>query len=258
MVRIFGFCLASVAFLCIASFDLSARGRSAGGSCGPSGCSPSFEAPMYFAPPVFYFQEPAPVAPKASSVPAPVQQNFGVDFSKIEDHDANRNGKSISFAEAAKMVGGKIPDDRGKFCLTVIGSDAQRKPVTEAYASLDQATKDRVRVWSVAPDHFSLKDLTTNKTVFATDGTPTVYLQAPDGQVLHRQDNWVGAEDFGAIRRAIKEYDLKKDPDLRKPILPKPLIPSPILPVSGGPPVPLLFAGGGAGLLLALRRRGVV
>ena len=50
---------------------------------------------------------------------------------------------------------------------------------------------------------------------FVTAGTPTVYLQAPDGKVLHRQDNY-SPGDFQAIRKAIDKYDAKRDPDVRQ------------------------------------------
>jgi hypothetical protein len=69
-----------------------------------------------------------------------------------------------------------------------------------------------------------------------TSGSPTIYLQAPDGKVLHRQDDYRPG-DLGAIRKAIARYDAKKDPDARRPA------------VAG---LPLLLVMGGAIALAAV------
>ena len=66
---------------------------------------------------------------------------------------------------------------------------------------------------------------------FVTTGKPTIYVQAPDGKVLHRQDDYQGGapELAEAIRRIDPNYDPKKDFDLRKLLrIPNPLSKVPV------------------------------
>lgn len=171
-------------------------------------------------------------------------QNFGMDWTpqgpaKITRHDKHGD-REITRATAIKeMAAHDIPDDSKKLRLTVIGDTATRKPVMDQWASVEAELKDRVVAWSVPPDHWSLKDTDTGAQVFKANGSPTVYLQAPGGQVLHRQDDGVGAVE--AVRKAIKKYDADKDPDLRKP---SPVVP--ILPALTSHPamLPALLLGG--------------
>lgn len=145
----------------------------------------------------------------------------GVDASKLTGSRFEINGQKVSM--------GDIPDDSSKPRVTVIGSDADRKKVTDAIKSSDLAGK--VAVWSVEPSHWSLRDSDGGEPRFKTDGKPTVYVQAPSGKVLHRQDDWQGPEDVGAIRKALKGYDAALDPDLRK---------NTAIPIPGASPAALL------------------
>jgi hypothetical protein len=156
--------------------------------------------------------------PKAQpDEPAPaVAENHGVDLSKIGPSRCMMNGREVTMEHALGVVGGQIPDDSQKLRLTVIGTQEKRQPVITALAQLEPELRNRIVPWSVPADHWSLKDTATGQTAFKADGAPTVYLQAPDGKVLHRQDDWRGPDDFQAIRKAVKAYDAKKDPDLRK------------------------------------------
>jgi hypothetical protein len=100
-----------------------------------------------------------------------------------------------------------------------------------------------------------LKDGVTGQTLFKVDGRPTVYLQAPDGKVLHRQDDFKGPDDFQAIRKAIKSYDAGKDVDLRKTPAPDDKkAPTPAAPAIS----PWLLIGGAAALFLFLRSQGTL
>lgn len=144
------------------------------------------------------------------------------------------NGRPVSAAEAHRMVAGpprrvgddKIPDDNALARLTVIGSEAER---TAVLADLDKPPlselKPQLVVKSFPPDHWALRP------GFVTTGHPTIYLQSPTGQVLHRQDSYTGAEAlFAAIRKA-KDYDPKKDPDLNGPLGTLGRVPVSIIPV---------------------------
>src|SRR4029079_2216874 len=99
--------------------------------------------------------------------------------------------------------------------LTVIGDPASTAAVTKDLASAPALApwKDRLVVQSYTPSHWAVA-----KAGFYTAGTPTVYVQAPSGKVLHRQDDYAdGAEGLAqALRRADPNYDPAKDPDLRK------------------------------------------
>lgn len=145
-------------------------------------------------------------------------KEHGVDRSKLQP--TQRTGDAVD-----------IPDDSKKLRVSIIGTKEQRKPVVDAVK--DEAN---IVVWQCEPDHWSLTDTETGKRIFRTDGTPTVYVQAPDGKVLHRQDD--GREIVGAIRKASKGYQSDLDPDLRKPVAPPatPIAPSslPALVVFGG------------------------
>ncbi len=162
---------------------------------------------------------------------------FGVDRSKFSpEKKCTHKGKEISIEDAIDIIQSKIPDDFKNFRFTVIGTKEEQNTVKALYSNLEPELRARINPWYVSPDNFALKDTVTNKTIFKTDGHPTIYFQTSDGKVLHRQDNWKGTEDFVAIRKAVKTYDDSKDPDLRKPV-PPPIVPP--VPVPQPNPDPL-------------------
>ena len=63
-----------------------------------------------------------------------------------------------------------------------------------------------------APNNWAVKD------GFFTEGKPTIYLQAPNGKVLHRQDDYSdGASVLAtALRKADPNYSPTEDRDARK------------------------------------------
>ncbi len=144
---------------------------------------------------------------------AMIEQNFGIDTDKFKHSLApsyKHNGKQVSRETAADILAKGLPDDGNKLWLTIIGSDEDRK---RTEADLPADLKDRVRLSSYKPDSWQVQP------GFVTTGSPTLYLQAPTGQVLHRQDDYK-AGDFQAIRKAVSSYDSKKDVDVRAPVLP--------------------------------------
>jgi hypothetical protein len=185
-------------------------------------------------------------------------ENFGMDWRGDRLTHVTTNGVEITPKQAIQMIGSKIPDDTNKFRMVAIGDPATLAAVRTEWAKVEPAVRDRVLTWFVGPEDWSLRDTTTNQTRFFATANPTIYLLAPDGESLHRQDGFTGAEDVEAIRRGIKAYDAKKDKDLRRPSPPdekKPLFP--IIPdVSGKINNGLLSLGAmGAALLFFTRRK---
>lgn len=150
--------------------------------------------------------------PKEPKAPIePPLRNCGVEWNKI-GNKITFNGKEITQQEANKAITNNIPDDSTKFNVTVVGSETQRKDFLILWETLEADIKDKCKLWCCTPDHWSVKDFKT----------PSIYCQAPDGKVLHRQDDF--NEPLSAIRKAVKGYDPAKDPDLRKPS-PTPTLP---------------------------------
>jgi hypothetical protein len=129
------------------------------------------------------------------------------------------NGRPISPTAAFNAVD-KIPDNKDKFSMTIIGEKGMRDVVNADWENYSReiGLHDKVNIWSVPADHWSLKDPERNLPVFVNTGNPTIYLQAPNGKVIHRQDNYSGPIDLGAIRKAIDSYDPRHDPDRRRVI----------------------------------------
>lgn len=152
-------------------------------------------------------------------------ENFGIDLSGLSNEERIEiSGRPATREEAIQAFEKGLPDDANKLRLTVIGTDAERKRFEADLAAPEMKdVRDRCLLWSVPPDHWSVQ------VGFVTSGHPTIYLtdksidpatKRESGQVLHRQDDYQGASDFQAIRKAIDSYDAKKDPDLRKPAVP--------------------------------------
>lgn len=191
--------------------------------------------------------------------PCVVTQNFGVDESKLR-RDPPENyklgGQGITRGEAMAAIGkGEVPDDSKLLRLTVIGSEPERKAVLadlEGHPAL-APYKGKLSVQAYAPDNWAV-----HRVGFVTAGHPTIYVQAPGGKVLHRQDVYTGAEKLAeAVRRADPNYSPNKDPDLTRPPAPspRPALPDISLPSLDLSAVPswlwaALAAGGGTWLIL--------
>jgi hypothetical protein len=175
--------------------------------------------------------------------------NYGVNVRELvrqADGDAYLlNGRPASRASAfLALAGGQLADDAHKLRLTVIGPDAERKQVLADLAAAPALAewRDKLLVQGYEPTHWA-----TAQCGFKTDGKPTIYLQAPDGKVLHRQDDYRGGAEAlaGAIRKADPDYKPEKDADRRK---------APALPaLPGWLPGWAPWAAGGLALLLLLR-----
>jgi hypothetical protein len=113
-----------------------------------------------------------------------------------------------------------LTDDSRRVRLTAIGPKEARHQVLDdwqhhpAFAPF----REQVLIQAYAPD-----DPMVSRFGFVTSGKPTIYLQAADGKVQHRQDDYRGPEQLAeavaqAVRKADPSYDRAKDPDLTKPI----------------------------------------
>lgn len=166
---------------------------------------------------------PQPPPWKAQPERAEEIHNFGVDTEKLNgggDERYRLNGVPASREQVRKALADpRVPNDADRLRLTVIGDHTATGTVTADVAQAPALAewKDRLLVQAYPPEHWVVAG-----SGFKTDGQPTIYLQAPDGAVLHRQDDYRdGAEALAqALRRADPHYDPRKDPDLRQRLLP--------------------------------------
>jgi hypothetical protein len=158
------------------------------------------------------------------------------------------HGREVDARTAYEAFGdaSTLTDDSARPWLTVIGSDADRKQVLADLATNPalSSISSTLRVKAYAPDH---RDVAA----FAAKGHPTVVLQAANGRVLWRQDEYKDpnqlATDAGAMLAA---YDPTKDPGPGKPYpwvvvpppapMPPPVNPQPVTPTPKpvDPPAP--------------------
>jgi hypothetical protein len=138
---------------------------------------------------------------------------FGVEKDRLGDGPRYcRNGREVSRREALDAVS-RVPDDRHRPRLTVIGPPQERQRVLDDWSShpaLKQFAEGFV-ARGYSPDHWHV-----SRYGFATDGKPTIYVQDPDGAVLLRRDRYDGPEEFAqTLRRLRPDYDPKNDPQTR-------------------------------------------
>lgn len=138
-------------------------------------------------------------------------------------------GQEIGKEKAYAILGATdLIDDSKKATVSVIGPDKVRK---ETLSALKASLGDGFKYWEGLPEDWSFDP------GFKKVGNPvTIYCQAPDGKVLHRQDDLDGGTQAAieairkanpsydpaieAIRKANPSYDPAKDPDKRKADLP--------------------------------------
>jgi hypothetical protein len=188
---------------------------------------------------------------RCSSPIAPPRRNFGLTQGKIREGDHySLNGREVSREQIQQVLGDserKVPDDSGKMRLTVIGDPNWRSIVEEDFLKHPALAtwKDKIVAAWYPPDHWAIA-----RQGFQTSGRPTLYIQAPDGAVLHRQDDYQGGAVALAevLRKLDPHYKPEKDRDRRKVDLTR-WLPSK---VPWSVPLVLLSA---AALLFFLRRK---
>lgn len=214
-----------------------------GGQCQPGqGCPVTYPAGMYVTPSMYYNGQPVyiqpaqvveqqPVTPVAAEAPvaeakakeAPKEKTAKAEAlrRKPKDHGlptgvvpqhlrSNRyhiNGIEVPKRKAYEAVGAAFEDESGKRRITIIGSEAERK---QALAALPADVQD----WAVVTC-FDPSDWYVSDAGFDSSGHPTVYGQAPDGTVLHRQSGIAGLQT--AAMKLNPNYDPAKDPNLNAP-----------------------------------------
>jgi hypothetical protein len=151
----------------------------------------------------------------------PGVQNFGVDQGQLHRKPRIlRNGIEISTDEALRLMSEGVPDDSARPRLTIIGPEAQRNQVLNDLSSHPHLTPFKGQFCVQAYD---AADPIIQGVGFITNGRPTIYLQAPSGKVLHRQDCYEGAEKLAtALRKADPRYNPATDPNLARPAWPGP------------------------------------
>jgi len=142
--------------------------------------------------------------------------NYGVDSSKLERGKHEHyflNGNPVSKDTAIRKVSG-IPDDSKLLRVTVIGAEEDRKLVVNDFKNnpIFKEFHDLVVLQDYPPEHWSVKDAG-----FFTEGKPVIYIQQPNGKVLHRQNDYVDGPEglVTALRKADPNYRREGDPDLR-------------------------------------------
>lgn len=138
---------------------------------------------------------------------------FGVDTDKLPRQESYRlNGNEVRKDVAMEVLANGLNDDTSKLRVTVVDPDQKgRQQIVEDLRKIPEGESFAVREYD--PKAWELSS------GFSTTGTPTIYFQAPNGKVLHRQDDYQGgaAPTIEALRKAKASYDPKMDPDLRKP-----------------------------------------
>jgi hypothetical protein len=146
--------------------------------------------------------------------------NFGVDVAKIRSaaqrYEYSINGKPCTKRQAVEAMEGKgagaINDDSAHTRLSCIGTEEQCKQIESDVAS-NPAFKDLPFTFqSYRPSDPMVRD------IGVAPGSPSIYLQQPDGKVLARWENYPGADAVaGELRKRKPDYDPSKDPQPSKP-----------------------------------------
>ena len=140
--------------------------------------------------------------------------NYGVDLDRLGKEPCYKvNGLPCSREQAFQVLADTIPNDAGNLRLTIFGSpQAQQELLAVVNQALsDPALKSRWTVQKYGTDSWIVKQYG-----FVVDPVqPTLYMQAPTGEVLHRSVGVPDAQQLQmALRRADPNYDPSKDPNL--------------------------------------------
>lgn len=137
--------------------------------------------------------------------------NYGIIDYQLSSEVFSYCGRTISRSDLIQQLE-QLTDDSQALRLTIISADegGRHRIRQEIQARLAAENVTNVLIQDYPPDHWALRP------GFVVNGTPTIYLQAPGGQVLHRQDNYEGGAEtlVGAIRRADPNYQPTTDPNL--------------------------------------------
>jgi hypothetical protein len=162
------------------------------------------------------------------------EENYGVERGRLSREETFvKDGRRVSRQEAFVALEAEVKDDSRLLRVTVIGGDGERERVLQDLATSPQLAsfRDHYLLQDYPPEHWAVAGAG-----FKRDGHPTIYVQAPDGAVLHRQDGYDGPGVLAAaLRRADPAYDPSRDPDLRQtPAVPWGMVPGWAWPAAAG------------------------
>lgn len=165
---------------------------------------------------VYTIPEGCPQPPERSRGSLPDWQTDGVDCTKVTKQPSySINGLKTGKAQVVQALGfdgTTLPNDAQHLRLSVIGPKNLTTQVVKDFMS-DPAFAD-VR-GGVVIQSYEPNDVMVTGINAKTDGQPSIYLQSPDGKVLHRQDTYTGPKPLSeAVRKAKSGYDPSKDPNL--------------------------------------------
>lgn len=148
--------------------------------------------------------------------PAEPPFRFGVVADQLGGAGYRINGRVATREEVLARLGrDSLQDDTARLRLTVWGDAADRERALAAVRQQLGRAADQVLVQSYPADHWS------GRVGFETGGSPSIYLQMPDGKVLWRADSDRDLAGLAeAVRRADPNYDPLKDPSPLRPALP--------------------------------------
>lgn len=167
-----------------------------------------------------------PCVLKSGTIESDGTVNYGLDREHFPlKRQRTYRGREVSKGELLRIIGGKgtLKDDSKLLCLTVFGDKS----------SNDQVLADLGRDPHLAPwkglikvQFYDSSEWVAGQGGFAF---PSIYIQTPEGKVLHRQDSYRGpellAEAIGkaeALYEPNPVYRKEDDPDLNKPAVPLP------------------------------------
>ncbi len=166
--------------------------------------------------------------PAEPPAPLPAAHNFGVDTSQLRTSLTPRYrlcGFPVNREVALKAIEDKkVPDRSTQRWITACGgSEGQRKQLLDA---LPQDVKAASRVQSYPHNHWALRPGFACKA-----DVPTLYVQRPDGGVIHRHEGVeITPQLISALREPSPKWDPSKAPDLSKswPLTGLPKVPPPV------------------------------
>lgn len=137
--------------------------------------------------------------------------NYGLDPDKTPKpatESFTLNGFEVGRVQAKQVLTAGLPDDRPFLRLTAIGPKEWTQQIVGDLAGSD--VKDRLLIQTYTPDAWAVKDA-------GFKPGNQIYLTAPDGKVLHRQEDYAGGGPklIEAVRKAQASYRPDLDPDLR-------------------------------------------
>lgn len=143
--------------------------------------------------------------------------NYGIDLSEMKGRPESyyHNGRAITKESALHLMGATgIPDDSALLRLTVIGGDSIRKQIKDDLFN-DPNLKEFRQI--VLLQDYPVSHWAVTGVGFDTTGEVAIYVQSPDGTVIHKQTDYRDgpAGLAAALRKADPNYRRGGDPDLR-------------------------------------------